>query len=104
MLYISALSSSASTIVLGLLALYFRLLSVSSLIVSAISAGLLLAAAVMATVVYNGLVTAFDTGLRSSGIHVSLGAGAIKLMWSAFSTSFLATCLWLVVSICCCCL
>jgi hypothetical protein len=99
-LYIVAVSLSIHTLLSGFFAAH--LWSIFPFIASAISTVVLLAAAILVTVAYGGLVAAFNIALRSDDIHVSLG-WAFNIFWAAFLSSFLAACCWLIRCLCCCC-
>ncbi|KAL9602452.1 MAG: hypothetical protein Q9219_001877 [cf. Caloplaca sp. 3 TL-2023] len=99
--YIVALVSTIAEILVGFLALFSRLGSLATTIVSCISSFFLLAFALTSTILYAVLMGAFNDALKKNNIHGSLGRSMYVTVWLAVAFSLAAGVFWLFSSCCC---
>ncbi|KAI4127971.1 MAG: hypothetical protein LQ338_002937 [Usnochroma carphineum] len=99
--YIVALVSTIVEILVGFFALFSRLGSLATTIVSTISSFFLIAFALTATILYATLMGSFNEALKKYNIHGSLGHSMYVVAWLAVAFSFGAGIFWLFSSCCC---
>ncbi|KAG8533078.1 uncharacterized protein KY384_001861 [Bacidia gigantensis] len=99
--YIVALISTIVEILVGFLALFSRLGSLATTIVSAISSLFIIGFALTATILYSVLAGTFNTALNKYNIHGSLGKNIYVATWIGVAFSLAAGMFWLFSSCCC---
>ena len=99
--YIVALISTLVEILVGVLALFSRLGSLATTIVSSISSLFIVAFALTSTILYASLEGTFNTALKKYNIHGSLGRSIYITTWLGVAFSFGAGLFWLLSSCCC---
>ncbi|MCJ1276401.1 hypothetical protein MMC21_004206 [Puttea exsequens] len=99
--YIVALISTIAEILVGFLALFSRLGSVATTIVSTISSLFVVGFALTSTILYATLASTFNSALKKYSIHGSLGHSIYVAIWLAVAFSWAAGLFWLFSSCCC---
>ena len=99
--YIVAVISTAVEIVIGISALFSRLGSLATTIVSTVSSVFVVGFALTATILYSTLAGAFNSALKKYNVHGSLGHDIYVWTWLAVLFSFGAGFFWLISSCCC---
>ena len=99
--YIVALISTIVEILIGFLALFSRLGSVATTIVSSVSTFFVVAFALTSTILYATLVGTFNSALEKYNIHGSLGHGMYVATWLAVAFSLASGLFWMLSSCCC---
>ena len=99
--YIVALISTIVEILVGILALFSRLGSLATTIVSAISSVFFLAFALTSTILYAVLMGTFNDALKKYDIHGSLGHSIYVTIWIGVAFSLASGLFWLFSSCCC---
>ncbi|KAI4107323.1 MAG: hypothetical protein L6R37_001684 [Teloschistes peruensis] len=99
--YVVAVVATIVEILVGIFALFSRLGSLATTIVSTISSLFLIAFALTATILYATLMGSFNEALKKYNIHGSLGHSMYVTVWLAVAFSFGAGLFWLFSSCCC---
>lgn len=99
--YLVALISTIVEILVGFFALFSRLGSLATTIVSTISSFFLIAFALTATILYSVLTGSFNTALKKYNIHGTMGKNMYVVVWLAVAFSLGAGIFWLFSSCCC---
>ena len=99
--YVVALCTTLASFVVGFFAIFSRLGSLATTIVSGVSTLFTILAAATSTVLFSTLTGTFNTALMGYGIHLTLGSHMLGLDWIAAAFSLGASLFWFV-SICCC--
>lgn len=99
--YIVALISTIVEILVGFLALFSRLGSVVTTIVSSVSSLFLVGFALTSTILYASLTATFNDALTKYNIHGSLGHQIYVNIWLAVVFSMASGLFWLFSSCCC---
>lgn len=99
--YLVALITTIVEIVVGILALFSRLGSLATTIVSCVSSFFIIAFALTSTILYSTLTATFNTALDKYNIHGSLGRNIYIATWLGVAFSFAAGLFWLLSSCCC---
>ena len=99
--YIVALIATILEILIGILALFSRLGSLATTIVSTISSIFVFAFALTATILYATLTGTFNDALKKYNIHGNLGHNIYVVTWMAVAFSLAAGFFWLISSCCC---
>lgn len=99
--YIVALITTIVEIFVGIIALFSRLGSLATTIVSTISSIFLIAFALISTILYSTLTGTFNHALKKYNIHGNLGRNMYVATWLAVAFSFGAGIFWLFSSCCC---
>ncbi|KAI4183278.1 MAG: hypothetical protein LQ346_006383 [Caloplaca aetnensis] len=99
--YIVAVVTTIVEILVGFFALFSRLGSLATTIVSTISSLFLFAFALTATILYSVLAGSFNSALKKYNIHGHLGKNMYVVVWLAVAFSLGAGLFWLFSSCCC---
>ncbi|KAL8730013.1 MAG: hypothetical protein Q9166_004337 [cf. Caloplaca sp. 2 TL-2023] len=99
--YVVAVVTTIVEIFVGIFALFSRLGSLATTIVSTISSFFLIAFALTATILYATLMGSFNDALKKYNIRGSLGHNMFVVAWLAVAFSFGAGLFWLLSSCCC---
>jgi hypothetical protein len=99
--YCIAAGATVVELLVGLLAIFSRLGSLLTSLVSAISFLFTAAATITATALFAILMGTFDGALEHFGAHSSLGKNMLATTWLAVVFSFGSTLFWLLSSCCC---
>lgn len=99
--YIVALISTIAEILVGILALFSRLGSLATTIVSSVSSLFFLAFALTSTILYATLTGTFNHALTKYDIHGSLGHDIYVTVWIGVAFSLASGLFWLFSSCCC---
>ncbi|KAL8704281.1 MAG: hypothetical protein Q9201_002560 [Fulgogasparrea decipioides] len=99
--YIVALITTIVEILVGFFAIFSRLGSLATTIVSTISSLFIIAFALTATILYATLMGSFNEALKKYNIHGSLGHDMYVVVWLSVAFSFGAGIFWLFSSCCC---
>ncbi|KAL8817754.1 MAG: hypothetical protein Q9191_008084 [Dirinaria sp. TL-2023a] len=99
--YIVAVISTAAEILVGISALFSRLGSLATTIVSTVSSIFTIAFALTATILYATLTGSFNHALKQYNIHGKLGRDIYVWTWLAVAFSWAAGIFWLFSSCCC---
>ncbi len=99
--YIVAIISTIVEILVGFTALFSRLGSVATTIVSAVSSIFLIAFALTSTILYSTLTASFNTALKEYQIHGNLGRTIYVWVWLAVAFSLASGFFWMISSCCC---
>ena len=99
--YIVALISTIVEILIGFLALFSRLGSVATTIVSSVSTFFVIAFALTSTILYATLVGTFNSALSKYDIHGSLGRSMYIAIWLSVAFSLASGLFWMLSSCCC---
>lgn len=99
--YVVALISTIVEILVGFLALFSRLGSVVTTIVSSISSLFLVGFALTSTILYASLTATFNDALTKYNIHGNLGHRIYVTIWLAVVFSMASGLFWLFSSCCC---
>ena len=99
--YVVAVCTTILEILVGITALFSRLGSLATTVVSTLSSIFLIAFALTATILYSTLVATFNTALYDYQIHASLGRTIYVYVWLAVTFSLAAGFFWLISSCCC---
>ncbi|KAK4694887.1 hypothetical protein P7C71_g2763, partial [Lecanoromycetidae sp. Uapishka_2] len=99
--YLVALISTIVEILVGFLALFSRLGSVATTIVSTVSTFFTIAFALTSTILYATLTGTFNSALEKYNIHGSLGHSIYITIWLAVAFSLASGLFWLFSSCCC---
>lgn len=99
--YLVALIATIVEILVGFFALFSRLGSVATTIVSTVSTFFVIAFALTSTILYATLTATFNTALKKYEIHGSLGHSIYVVIWLAVAFSLASGLFWLFSSCCC---
>jgi len=99
--YIVAVISTIVEILVGFTALFSRLGSLATTIISSVSSLFTIAFALTATILYATLTGTFNTALQKYNIQGSLGHAIYVTVWLAVAFSFGSGFFWLISSCCC---
>ena len=99
--YVVAIIATAAEILVGITALFSRVGSLATTIVSTISSIFVIGFALTATILYASLTGAFNTALKDYHIHGSMGKTIYVWAWLAVASSWAAGLFWLFSSCCC---
>lgn len=99
--YIVAVISTIVEILVGFTALFSRLGSVATTIVSGVSSLFLFAFALTSTILYSTLVASFNTALKEYQIHANIGTTMYVWVWLAVAFSLASGFFWMISSCCC---
>ncbi|KAM0485534.1 hypothetical protein ACHAPE_001032 [Trichoderma viride] len=99
--YVLAFATLVVQLLVGISAIFSRIGSIFTTIVSAVASGFLIAANITSTVLFVTLVGVFNTSLKEYGVKSSLGANAFAASWLALALSMVSTFFWLFSSCCC---
>ncbi|KAL8750203.1 MAG: hypothetical protein Q9184_006506 [Pyrenodesmia sp. 2 TL-2023] len=99
--YVVAVVTTIAEIVVGFFALFSRLGSLATTIVSTISSLFVFAFALTATILYSVLTGSFNSALRQYNIRGHLGKNMYVVAWLAVAFSLGAGIFWLFSSCCC---
>ena len=99
--YVVAVLTTAAEILVGVSALFSRLGSLATTLVSVVSSTFTFGFALTATVLYATLTGAFNNALKQYNIHGSLGRTIYIWCWLAVGFSWAAGIFWLFSSCCC---
>ncbi|KAI4250197.1 MAG: hypothetical protein L6R40_000369 [Gallowayella cf. fulva] len=99
--YVVAVVATIVEIFVGIFALFSRLGSLATTIVSTVSSFFLIAFALTATILYATLMGSFNNAVKKYNIHGSLGHNMFVVLWLAVAFSFGAGLFWLISSCCC---
>ena len=99
--YVIAIISTAVEILAGIFAIFSRLGSLLTSIVSFISGLFIGAFAITVTILYSTLMGTFNTALNKYNIHGDLGRSMFIFVWLAVLFSWLSGIFWLFSSCCC---
>ena len=99
--YLVALIATVVEILVGFLALFSRLGSLVTTIVSTVSSLFIIAFALTATILYSTLAGIFNTALNKYNIRGSLGRNIYVAIWLGVAFSCAAGLFWLFSSCCC---
>ncbi|KAL6716636.1 hypothetical protein ACLMJK_006204 [Lecanora helva] len=99
--YIVALISTIVEILVGILALFSRLGSLATTIISTISTLFVIAFALTSTILYSVLTGTFNDALKKWNIHGKMGHNIYVTVWLAVVFSLGAGLFWLFSSCCC---
>ena len=99
--YLVALISTIAEILVGFLALFSRLGSLATTIVSTISSLFFIAFALTSTILYATLTGTFNDALKRYDIHGSLGRSIYVTIWLGVLFSLASGLFWLFSSCCC---
>jgi len=99
--YIVAVISTIVEILVGFTALFSRLGSVATTIVSSISSLFLIGFALTSTILYSTLVASFNTALKEYQIHANIGRTIYIWVWLAVAFSLASGFFWMISSCCC---
>jgi len=92
---------TASSIAVGIAAIFSRWGSCMTAIVSSAATLFTFLAAITSTILFSTLTGTFNTVLKPYGIHITFGTKMASLDWIAFAFSLAASLFWLI-SMCCC--
>ena len=99
--YIVATIATAAEILVGITALFSRVGSLATTIVSTVSSIFVIGFALTATILYASLTGAFNTALKDYHIHGSMGKTIYVWAWLAVVSSWGAGLFWMFSSCCC---
>lgn len=99
--YLVALISTIAEILVGFLALFSRLGSLATTIVSTVSSLFFIAFALTSTILYATLTGTFNDALKKYDIHGSLGYSIYVTIWLGVLFSLASGLFWLFSSCCC---
>ena len=99
--YVVAVIATAAEVIVGISALFSRLGSLATTIVSTISSIFVLGFSLTATILYATLTGAFNTALKDYHIHGKMGKTMYIWAWLAVAFSWGAGLFWLFSSCCC---
>jgi len=99
--YVVAVVATAVEILVGVSALFSRLGSLATTIVSTVSSIFTIGFALTATILYATLTGGFNTALKDYNIHGSMGRNIYIWAWLAVAFSWAAGLFWLFSSCCC---
>lgn len=99
--YCVAIIATAVELVVGLTALFSRLGSFATTVVSVVSSVFVLGFGIAATVIYATLLGALNGALKQYNVHASLGTSMFATVWLAVVFSWAGGLFWLF-SVCCC--
>ena len=99
--YIVALIATIVEVIVGFLALFSRLGSVVTTIVSIVSSLFIVGFALTATILYSTLAGTFNTALNKYNVKGSLGKNIYVVTWIGVAFSCAAGLFWLLSSCCC---
>ena len=99
--YVVALIATVVEILVGFLALFSRLGSLATTIVSCVSTVFFVGFALTATILYGTLAGTFNTALNKYNIRGSLGKNIYVATWLGVAFSVAAGLFWLLSSCCC---
>ncbi|KAL8997641.1 MAG: hypothetical protein Q9169_003120 [Polycauliona sp. 2 TL-2023] len=99
--YVVAIVATIVEIFVGIFALFSRLGSLATTIVSTVSSLFLIGFALTATILYSTLMGSFNEAVKQYNIRGSLGHNMFVVTWLAVAFSFGAGLFWLVSSCCC---
>ena len=99
--YIVALIATVVEILVGFLALFSRIGSLVTTIVSCVSSVAIIGFALTATILYSTLAGTFNTALNKYNVKGSLGKNIYVATWLGVAFSFGAGLFWLLSSCCC---
>ncbi|QKX57600.1 uncharacterized protein TRUGW13939_04718 [Talaromyces rugulosus] len=99
--YVVAIISTAAELLVGIGAMFSRLGSCITTLVSGVSTFFTLATAITATALYAALDGLFNTTLKDYQVHSSLGARMIAVVWLAAAFSIVSGLFWALSSCCC---
>ena len=99
--YIIAVVTTAAEILVGFTALFSRLGSLATTIVSSISSIFTIAFALTSTILYATLTGVFNNALKQYHIHGSMGRTIYVWVWLSVLFSWIAGIFWLFSSCCC---
>ncbi|MCJ1459395.1 hypothetical protein MMC28_009772 [Mycoblastus sanguinarius] len=99
--YIVALISTIVEILIGFLALFSRLGSLATTIISSVSSFFYIAFALTSTILYATLTGTFNDALKKYNIHGNLGHSVYVTIWLGVAFSLASGLFWLFSSCCC---
>ncbi|KAL8850081.1 MAG: hypothetical protein Q9221_005007 [Calogaya cf. arnoldii] len=99
--YVVAVVATIVEIFVGVFALFSRLGSLATTIVSTVSSLFLIGFALTATILYTTLMGSFNEAVKQYNIRGSLGHNMFVVTWLAVAFSFAAGLFWLISSCCC---
>ncbi|KAI4255444.1 MAG: hypothetical protein L6R42_006740 [Xanthoria sp. 1 TBL-2021] len=99
--YVVAVVATIVEIFVGIFALFSRLGSLATTIVSTVSSLFLIGFALTATILYTTLMGSFNDAVKQYNIRGSLGHNMFVVTWLAVAFSFAAGLFWLISSCCC---
>ena len=99
--YVVAIIATAAEIIVGISALFSRVGSLATTIVSTISSLFVLGFSLTASILYATLTGAFNTALKDYHIHGKMGTTMYIWAWLAVAFSWAAGIFWLFSSCCC---
>lgn len=99
--YVIAVITTIVEILVGIFALFSRLGSVATTIVSTISTFFVIAFALTSTILYATLTGTFNSALKKYNIHGSMGRNIYTAVWLAVAFSLASGLFWLFSSCCC---
>ena len=99
--YVVAVIATAAEVLVGITALFSRVGSLATTIVSTVSSIFVIGFALTATILYAALKTAFNEALKDYHIHGDMGRTMYIWAWLAVAFSWAAGIFWLFSSCCC---
>ncbi|MCJ1336976.1 hypothetical protein MMC09_002254 [Bachmanniomyces sp. S44760] len=100
-LFYLSICATFAEIICGFGAIFSRIGSVVTTIVSAISSVFILGFATLATGIYITLMGAFNTALKPYNVSASLGGSMFTVLWVAVVLSWISGFFWMISSCCC---